>query len=204
MRAWMVLARSKHSGQILYQLPEVHPIISGEEKENFAAVKGILRRDQLHVQLVLLNFLLADVKGPLLLHLVVGQDSVVCFRSQADDPAQGRDNVPEGNLVIATGTGAVLWSPGGFDDDVVTGGNGEIAGGEIVYFGTGPELDVYHVHRSVPVRRHGAASKIRRWRLSSFFVHGISFCPAGLGNLKISLELPDQVPADGAGGHVPL
>ncbi len=99
-----------------------------KKKENFAAVKGILRRDQLHVQLVLLNFLLADVKGPLLLHLVVGQDPVVCFRSQADDPAQGRDNVPEGNLVIATGTGAVLWSPGGFDDDVVTGGNGEIAG----------------------------------------------------------------------------
>ena len=56
-------AGAEHAGQVLDQLAEVHAAIGGEEKQDLAAVKATLHPHQLHLQLVLLDLLFADVEA---------------------------------------------------------------------------------------------------------------------------------------------
>ncbi len=56
--------------QILHQRAEVHPAVGGEVEQNFAVVEGVFHRHQLHVQLVLADFLLADGIGLFFMQLV--------------------------------------------------------------------------------------------------------------------------------------
>ncbi|MPN14147.1 hypothetical protein SDC9_161473 [bioreactor metagenome] len=79
--------RPKHSGQIPHQLPEVHPPVGGKIKDNFGPLKAKGNVYQLHVQPVVLNFLLTDVKGLALPLAVVFHGVPVVFRGHADHAA---------------------------------------------------------------------------------------------------------------------
>ena len=57
-------------GQVLDQLPEVDPPVGGEIEKDFVVVEGVLHVHQLHVELVLLDFLQRDL-GRLLFVLAV-------------------------------------------------------------------------------------------------------------------------------------
>ena len=60
----------EHAGQVLDQLPEIDSAVRRKIEQHFVVIEGIFRVDQLHFQLMLLNFLLTDGKGLLFLHLI--------------------------------------------------------------------------------------------------------------------------------------
>ena len=64
-------ARAENAGQVLDQVAEVHASVRCKVEKHFAVVKSILRIDELHVQPVGVDLLLADAVGFLLLDAVV-------------------------------------------------------------------------------------------------------------------------------------
>ena len=75
-------AGTEHAGQIPHQLPEVHPAVGGEEKDDLAAVKAGGYVHQLHFQTVIRDLLLADVEGLALFFSVVIHGAAVGVSGQ--------------------------------------------------------------------------------------------------------------------------
>mgnify|MGYP007025206936 CR=1 FL=1 len=86
-------ATVKGGGQVLHQRPEVHPALTGEKEEELAAVKGALTPYQLHLQAVLTDFGLADVKGFLFPLPVALYGFPVPVGGQAEHGAQRLDHL---------------------------------------------------------------------------------------------------------------
>ena len=57
----------KHRSQIFYQLPKVNTAVCRKIKQHFIIVKRILRINQLHVKIMLLNLLQTNLKRIFLL-----------------------------------------------------------------------------------------------------------------------------------------
>ena len=74
----------KTRSQILYQLAEIHPAVGSEEENNLAGIKGIFHIDQLHIELVSRNKLLADSEGFLFLPFIFIAASHVLFGRLAE------------------------------------------------------------------------------------------------------------------------
>ena len=134
-------ARAQDGGQLLDQLAEVHAPVGGEKEENLAAVKGILRRDELHFQPESGNFLLADLHCALFAQTVVGVHAAVLRGGDADDRTQRRDDVAWPDLVVAADAAAELRPAGGVDHDVVPGAYLECAGVKEIGFCARAELN---------------------------------------------------------------
>ena len=168
-------AGAENGGQILYQLPEIHPAVGGEEEEDFAAVKGALRRNQLHVQLVFLNFLETDGKGLLFLFVVVGGNFFIVGRGHAQDGPQGRHHIGGGHRVAAAGAEAELRTTGRVDNHMVAHFGRQIAGVKIINLAAGAEADVHH--RYLFRQRLGVLRRVRRGNgqqlRSQGVVHGL-------------------------------
>ena len=136
----------ENGGQILHQLPEVHPLVGGEVEQNLAAVKGHLRGNQLHIQPVLRDFFHADVVSLFLLGPVVRRDALILSRGLAQNSAQRGHHILLCNSVIATGTDTVFRPPGGVDNHMIPGPEGLPVGVKIVNLLSGAELDVHDLH----------------------------------------------------------
>ena len=70
---------------------------------------------------MLFNFLQANFEGSLFLGPIVSNGALIGFGGQTDNAAQGSDHILGANGMIAAGADAVLGTPGGFDDQMVTG-----------------------------------------------------------------------------------
>ena len=70
-------SRLEHAGQALDQKAEIHASVSGKVKGDLGAVKRILHVHQLHIQLLLRDFLLRDVQRPNLAFLILLLDAQV-------------------------------------------------------------------------------------------------------------------------------
>ena len=76
---------AEHAGQVLYQLPEVDPSVCRKVEQYLIVVKCVLRVDELHVQPVLADLLLADTEGFFFLLPVFLLPAVVVLICEADD-----------------------------------------------------------------------------------------------------------------------
>ena len=112
-------ARAKDRGQILYQLTEVDASIGCEEEQNFAAVERAFGGDQLHVQPVRGDLLLADLHRALLLLLVLSVYALVVLVRQPQHLAQRRHDLTRRYFVAAGGADAEFIAARGVDDDMV-------------------------------------------------------------------------------------
>ena len=82
----------EHAGKIFNQFSKVHPTVSREKEEGFAAVKTAFHIDELHLKPVIFNFLLADHKGFLFTKPILLFRPFILFRGNADNRAQRLDN----------------------------------------------------------------------------------------------------------------
>ena len=137
---------AEHTGEILHQIAKIHPAVGGKVKQNLAAVEAVFCGNQLHVQLVVENFILADLKGMGLFVLVFLPGAAVVVRCNADDGTQGLHHLGSRNRVIALGTETVFRTTGRVDDDLVSGGNVQLAGVEKVDLSALFELHTHHGH----------------------------------------------------------
>ena len=112
-------ARAEGGRQILDQLAEVHAALGREEEQDLAAVKRAFRRDELHVELVRENLLLADVKGFFLFFLIFRVDALVVFRRRAQNLPQRQDELARADRVVPGGADAEFVAAGRVDDDMV-------------------------------------------------------------------------------------
>ncbi len=61
----------EHTGQILHQFPEINATVRRKIKQNLIVVKGILRINELHIQLMLFDLFKAYAEGILFLYFVI-------------------------------------------------------------------------------------------------------------------------------------
>ena len=133
--------RPEDRSQIPDQLPEVHPPVGGEIEHDLVAVKAHGDVDQLHLQAVVGDFALADVKGvPLPLPVVFHHPEVV-FRGPADNGAEGLDDGLVRHLVIPLGAGGKLQALGGLDDDILPHADLDALGVEEIGLAAAPKAD---------------------------------------------------------------
>lgn len=76
-------AVAEHGGQILDQLAEIHTPVGREEKHGLVALEAALHIDELHVQAVLGDLLLADGKRLFFAAAVDLLDAQVVLRGDA-------------------------------------------------------------------------------------------------------------------------
>ena len=131
-------------GQILHQLPEIHPLIRREIKEDLAAVKGALGADQLHIQAVGLDLLHTGLLRPLLLGPVLRHDPLILGGGLAQDPAQRSHHLFFGDGMDAGGADAEFRPPGGIYDHMVPLREGQIPRVKKIDLLPRAELNVHH------------------------------------------------------------
>ena len=162
-------AGAEHAGQVLDQLAEVHAAVGGKEKQDLAAVKAALHPHQLHLQLVLLDLLFADVEGFLLTAAVVGGGVFVVVGGDAEDGPQGFDHRVIGHLVVARRAVGEFRALGGLHDHVGAGGDREPLGVEVVFLAAAAEADRDHIgHKS---SSHFTARAPNIWPTPAFWSH---------------------------------
>ena len=74
----------KHAGQILHQLPEINSAVGGKVKQDLIIIKCVFGVNELHIQMMLFDFFLADFKGIPLLLLVPGLCRLILIRGHTD------------------------------------------------------------------------------------------------------------------------
>ena len=122
----------ENAGQIPHQRPEIDPTFGGEEEQDLAAVEVVLHLDQLHVQPMLLDFLLADLVGSGLLLLVLLHGGEIGVGGHAQHRAQGGHQLHLVNEPVALDALAELHAPARLDNDPVAHGDGHAIWVEIV------------------------------------------------------------------------
>ena len=132
-------------GQHFHQLPEVHPLVGGEEEKDFAAVEGALGADQLHIQPQIGDLLLAEGIGLLFSRLIVLQNALVPGGGLPQHGPQGGHQRGRIHLMDAGSAGAEFRTAGGIDNDMVPGGKGQAVGVKKVDLLARAELDVHHL-----------------------------------------------------------
>ena len=137
----------EHGSQTLHQLPEIHPLVGGEEKQDLAAVKGHLGGDQLHIQPLFFDLLDADLIGLFFLFPVVPDDLFVLGVGQPQNIAQRGNHILFRNVVVSAGADAEFGASGGVDDHMIAGLQLQIPGGKIIDLLAGAELNVHDLHR---------------------------------------------------------
>ena len=125
-------AHFEHARQILHQFPEIHPAVGGEIEDNLAVIEGVFHAHQLHIQLMLGDFLLTDAEGVLFPLGVIGRPALVLFRCQAQHLLQGGDDLLVGNFPGAGDHFAEFHAPGGFHHHVAARPGPDIAGIKII------------------------------------------------------------------------
>ena len=129
------------TGQVLHQGPEIHPALRREEKDDLGAVKAVLRLDQLHLQLVALDELLAHIQGVLLLFPVVPHLLLIPVCGQADHRAQGLHHRLVGDKAIGPHTHAVFQPFARLHNDALAVGHRQPLGVKIILFAARFEPD---------------------------------------------------------------
>ena len=113
-----------------------------------------------------LNFLLADLEGPLFLLLVFRVDSLVLFRGDPQHLAQRCNDILGRHQVIPRGADAVLLAPGRVDNDMIPGLQFQVAGVKKIDLTVGAEMDIRHLHRFFrPLFRLCRFLRFRRQRI---------------------------------------
>ena len=74
----------KYGSQILYQLPEIYTSISSKIKQYLIIIKGILRINKLHLQVMSFNLLLEYLKFLLLIAPIVLLPVIILLCGQPD------------------------------------------------------------------------------------------------------------------------
>ena len=92
------------------------------------------------------NLLLADLKGTLLLFLIVAVDALVLRGCHAKHLTQRRHNLRRFDLVARAGADAVFIAARGFDDHMIAGYRAQLAGVKEIGLGVVAEADIHHRH----------------------------------------------------------
>ena len=133
----------ENTGQVLHQLPEIHPLVGGEVEQNLTAVKGVFRADKLHIQTVFGNFLHTHIVGAFFPCPVVGHDFQILLGGKAENfPQRGHDFLPADG-VVGPGAGTEFRPPGGIHDDGIPGDKLHPIGIKIVNLLPRAELNVH-------------------------------------------------------------
>ena len=119
-------------------------------KDDLIAVKAGGDVDQLHLQAVVRDLLLADVKGLPLLLLVVLHGAAVVVRGHPYHRAQGLDDGGVLHLVVALGAGGELHARGGLHDHLVPHPHLEPSGVKIIILASAPKADADHFCQRIP------------------------------------------------------
>ena len=118
-------AGAKDRCQILDQLAEVHTAIRREIKQNLIEIKCIFDGDQLHIQLVLRNFLFANRKGFLCALLIGLYDLFI--------------------RMCGNGNFSIFYAPRRLNDDMLSHRCLDAARVKIIYFSDFFESDAYNL-----------------------------------------------------------
>ena len=92
------------------------------------------------------NLLLADLKGTLLLFLIVAVDALVLRGCHTKHLTQRRHNLRRFDLVARAGADAVFIAARGFDDHMIAGYRAQLAGVKEIGLGVVAEADIHHRH----------------------------------------------------------
>ena len=99
-------ARAEGRRKVFDELPEVDAAFGRKEEEDLAAVERNLGGDELHVQLVVRDFLLADLESTLFLLLIVAVDALILRGGKAQYLAKRRHDLRRFHLVPHPGADA--------------------------------------------------------------------------------------------------
>ena len=108
----------EHRGQVLDQRTEVHASVGRKVEQDLGVVKGLFHAHQLHVQLVLLDLVLADAVGFLFKLLVFGGMAGVRLCSDAQHLLERRGDQIVIHLAYPRDDLTVLHPARGFHDDI--------------------------------------------------------------------------------------
>ena len=180
-------ASTEDGGQILDQLAEVHTAVRREEEQQLAAVKGTLRRDELHFEPVRSDLLLADLKGLLFLFLILCVRALVLLGRRAQDLAQRQHQLARLDRVVACRADAELIAARRVDDNMRTGCQRQSGRVKIIGFCVVAEADVHHSNIGRLRRLGGRFLLCRRGGFRGLLCisrrhlrRGFRFCRSGL------------------------
>ena len=132
---------AEHAGQIPDKLPEIHPAVGGEEKDDLAAVKAGGYVHQLHFQPMVCDFLFADVKGFALFFAVVVHGAAVSIGGGPQHGAQGLDDGLVRHLMVPLGAGAEFRPLSGLHNDLIAHFHRMPLGVKIIILASAPKAD---------------------------------------------------------------
>ena len=128
-------------GQILHQLTEVHTAFGGEEENDLVALKVAGNVHQLHIQLMLGDLALADLRRFLFALTVVQQGAAVAIGSDTDHGAEGLHDALLGHLMVALHTLGIFHALCSLHDHVLTRLHTQCTGVEIIDLASATEAD---------------------------------------------------------------
>ena len=127
-------SRLKDSRQILYQLTEINSSVGGKVKQHLVIVKRILCIDQLHLQVVRPDLLLADFKRFFFFLAVALLPRIILRRCNADDFFQRLDHFGIVNFFWPQHNETILYAARRLNDNVVAHADVQLSRREIIYF----------------------------------------------------------------------
>ena len=127
-------AGTEYRSQILDQFTEIHTAIRGEVKQYLVQVKRIFHRNQLHIQLVLSNFLFTDMKRFLRAFLVGLHNLRIGIGCHTNQLFQRLDHFPFGDIPVCQRYLAIFHAPCGFHNNMLANFGLYAAGVKIIYF----------------------------------------------------------------------
>ena len=134
-------ARAENGSQILDQHAEIHALVGCKIEQNLGIVERVLAADQLHLQLMLGDFFLADGQRFLFLGLIFKVMLRVLRRSDTNDLFKRRGNQFVAHLAHAGNHLAVFHAAHGFYNHRVAGGGPKGAGIKIIKLACVPETN---------------------------------------------------------------
>ena len=140
----------EEAGQILDQLPEVHPPVGGEVEHDLGAVQRVLGLHQLHLQPVAGDALLTGVVGALFVLAVLAHPADIHAVGHTGDGLEGLGDSGVGDLLHALHHLAALHAAGSLHNNVFPGVDDSITGIKIIAFAVFLETDRNDFFHSVP------------------------------------------------------
>lgn len=159
----------ENGSQVFYQKTEINAPVCRKIEEDFIVVKGIFRLDQLHVQVMLENLLLADAVGFFFVDPVRAFSFIVVRRRHAEHFLQRIDYLVIAYFSWRKHNASVFDTPGGLDDHMIIHVDLKIPRVEIVYFSYISESYAYnsgHLYfnlqtAEIPLPLFGNGSSVR-------------------------------------------